>query len=491
MRSINTNRLMLLGAMLGVSGWLWGGTDTHACENSNWWPGFASPPNGKGLNYHAWAMVPYNGTLIIGGLFTRAGNNTNANYIGRWNGLGWTGLQGGMDANVNALLAVGTDLYAGGAFQHAGIQQPVSAAYIARWNGTSWQPVGAGMNDHVLSLALFGSMLVAGGWFTQVEGNPANLIAIWDGSQWSALGGGLAGGDYPRVKAIAEFDGKLYAGGSFTEAGGLPVTNLAQWDGASWSDFGTTITVGQNFWGDPVEVLFTEFNGNLTVGGNFSHINGQYCNGLAEWDGSSWTPLGIGLSADAAVLDATVYHGDLVVFGYLSLPGEIPGEDSRMIARWNGASWGCFGTGLGTYDIWGGSGAAAVYDGDLYAGGNIQSAGGNESRFIARWTDPSTAVSDLHAGESDWAVRVVATPSRGAAEVELTVPEFSNVVVDVLDVGARRLMRMDYGDVAPGVYRKTWDGRDASGEHAAAGVYFLRLSAAAEMKGTAKVVLQR
>ena len=41
-----------------------------------------------------------------------------------------------------------------------------------------------------------GTNLYAGGGFTTAGGVPANYIAKWDGSAWSALGSGMDGDDY-------------------------------------------------------------------------------------------------------------------------------------------------------------------------------------------------------------------------------------------------------------------------------------------------------
>jgi hypothetical protein len=60
-------------------------------------------------------------------------------------------------------------------------------------------------------------------------GVPASNIAKWNGSSWSALGSGIAGGGpYASVSALAISETNLYAGGWFTKAGGKVSPYLAR-----------------------------------------------------------------------------------------------------------------------------------------------------------------------------------------------------------------------------------------------------------------------
>jgi hypothetical protein len=147
--------------------------------------------------------------------------------------------------SVNALAVSGGTLYAGGGFTYAGGS---AANYIAQWNGTSWSALGSGMNSVVRALAVSGGTLYAGGGFTNAGGSAANSIAQWNGSSWSALGSGISGvGDNglgPYVLALAVSGGTLFAGGEFATAGGSAANSIAQWNGSSWSPLGSGISGG-------------------------------------------------------------------------------------------------------------------------------------------------------------------------------------------------------------------------------------------------------
>ncbi len=93
---------------------------------------------------------------------------------------------------------------------------------------------------------------------------PVTNLAVWNGSTWSAVGGGVNGG----VLALAFNGPDLYAGGYFTQAGTTPANSIAQWDGANWSPLGTGVG---GFIAESVAVL----NGDICVAGNFTNADGS------------------------------------------------------------------------------------------------------------------------------------------------------------------------------------------------------------------------
>jgi hypothetical protein len=139
----------------------------------------------------------------------------------------------------------GDALYVGGAFTAAGA---VPANHIARWNGTSWSALGAGVGSsfqRVLALAVHddgsGAALFAGGDFTTAGSVSASRVAKWNGTTWSAVGSPTNGVN-GTVTALASFDdgtgSALYVGGSFTLAGGLSANRIARWKSGNWSALG-------------------------------------------------------------------------------------------------------------------------------------------------------------------------------------------------------------------------------------------------------------
>jgi hypothetical protein len=285
------------------------------------WDGSIWSPLGSGVTgvVHALAVYDDGGgpALHAGGTFTSAGG-VEASRIARWDGSTWSALGGGMNGAVGVLTAYddgsGSALYAGGSFSSAG---GLPASGIAKWDGSTWSALGTGTTHGVAALAVHddgsGPALFVGGAFTHAGGVVASGIAKWDGASWAALGSGL-GGTTPHVYALAVYDDgggpALYAGGWFTSAGGIPLKGIARWDGSSWSALGGG--VGGSI--PHVVALAVHDDGRgpaLYAGGTFTSAGGEAANRIARWDGSGWSALGSGVGGGTSpVVSALIVHDD-------------------------------------------------------------------------------------------------------------------------------------------------------------------------------------
>ena len=304
-----------------------------------------------------------------------------------------------LNPQVNALVVFddgsGPALYVGGSFVHAGA---VPANSIARWDGSGWSALGGGTGfptfDEVRALAVYddggGPSLYVGGFFDAVRQSDGqelsvNNIAKWNGLSWSALGTGIDNGQGGAVDSLAVYDDgsgpALYAGGLFTTAGGISANRIAKWNATSWSALGS----GMN--GDiGTLTVFDDGSGpKLYAGGSFTTAGGVAANRIAKWDGTSWSALASGMNDE---VDALAVYDDgsgpaLYAGGDFTTAG---GISANRIAKWNATSWSALGgmnlrvDSLTVHDD--GSGPA------LYAGGAFTSAGGAASR-IAKWNGTS------------------------------------------------------------------------------------------------------
>ena len=81
-------------------------------------------------------------------------------------------------------------------------------------------------------------------------------------------------------------------------------------------------------------------------------------------------------------------------------------------------------------------------------------------------------------------------PASGATTVSFALPEPARVVLDVLDVGGRRVRRLVDGELAAGAHRATWNARSDESGVVPAGVYFAKL-VAGSTAATKRLVIAR
>lgn len=337
--------------------------------------------------------------MFVGGWFFSAGGLPLHNSA-RWSGSEWTtmGVElPGLDAPGKALAVfddgAGPALFVGGEFSSAG---EVNAAYLARWDG-AWSAVAQVPDDEVKVLLVHddgaGPSLVAAGPFQNAGTTPASRIASWDGASWSPLADGFSGG---QVWALGEYDDgsglALIAGGGFTASGATPLNGIAAWDGTTWTGLGDGLT------GGAVRAVAEFDDGSgpaLYAGGVFTQAGGLPAAHIARWDGTNWEAVGGGMDD---VVKALHVHDDgsgpkLYAGGIFDTAGGVP---ARGLAAWDGSAWSAVGQGLAVYvnDL------ATFDDGtrtQLYAGGT-------GTPHIQRWD--GSAWSGI--GAVNWTVRALA-----------------------------------------------------------------------------------
>jgi trimeric autotransporter adhesin len=332
--------------------------------------------------------------LHAGGSFSRIGPSgaVNASCVASWNGATWSALGSGCDDRIWTLAShddgSGPALYAGGDFLVAG---GTAAPHVARWDGTSWSALaGDDFGKSVRALSSFddgnGPRLFAGGEFQRAGPTGANYVAAWDGAQWSTLGGGL--GAYDAVRCVASCDlgsgEELYVGGDFNSIGERRVLRIARWTGSDWAALGAGIADGT------VEAILAHDDGqgrHLFAAGVFHEAGGAQVNDIARWDGAQWSGLpGLGSHTlyaleefDDGTGTALYAAGDIYSAG---------GVTTHGIGRWDGSGWSPVGSGLSSV-----AEALEVFDDGsgpkLYAGGFFQSAGSTVVNRIACWDGTS------------------------------------------------------------------------------------------------------
>lgn len=319
-------------------------------------------------------LALHNGGLTVGGTFSAWGGVGTAG-VARWNGSEWESLGGGISGQVLALTVYNGDLIAGGSFITGGA---VGIDSVARWNGVAWQSLGSGMGytPRVRSLAVYENELIVGNRMYRSGDDVVAEILAWNGEAWRPLGGGMTGsaaGPYPEIYTLTAYQGELIAGGYFTTAGGVTANGVASWNGTRWQPLGNGIY--GTVW------ALTVYNGELIAGGSFPSVDGVTVSHIARWNGSVWRPLGSGMSNEdyypVSVRAMAVYNGELFAGGRFLTAG---GVTCNNIARWNGSAWQPLGSGTEGIVL-----SLTVYNGELVAGGGFTTAGGVSVNRIARW----------------------------------------------------------------------------------------------------------
>jgi len=229
-----------------------------------------------------------------------------------------------------------------------------------------------------------------------------NNIAMWDGSAWQDVGGGVTGGlffeDSVTIHVIPEYinaiaidsNDNVYVGGRFIEAGGSTAYNIAVWDGNNWQALS---------W---IEI-FHEIR-NIDIDSD-DHVYASGYDFSKVWDGSSWSSLPCG-----GETGLTIDQSDTVYFVDYQLP---------QFSIWDGSTCTAYSPFSGASD-----GAPITYlddlsidpNGDVFVVGNFTHANGVEVNNIAAYLGSNTwdaLGTGLSHTSGDYSADAVASSSSG------------------------------------------------------------------------------
>jgi len=205
--------------------------------------------------------------------------------------------------------------------------------------------------------------------------------------QWSDAF--TAGGPNGLVRAVTVFDDgsgpALFVGGMFTQVADVNTNGIAKWDGSSWSAVGSGLGGSTDLFVAALTVHDDGTGPALYAGGLFETMDGVAANRVARWDGTTWTPLGSGIGggswkhllAMASFDDGT--GPALYVGGSFTQAG---GVSISNFARWQNDAWSTVAEGPNIYVR-----ALEVFDDGngpaLYVGGD--GPGSDGTNGVVRW----------------------------------------------------------------------------------------------------------
>src|SRR5437879_5863077 len=226
----------------------------------------------------------------------------------------------------------------------------------------------------------------------RTEFNNLDGPGIIGAPNWSDVGGaGVAGSGPPGVNAVAVYNDELYIGGQFTSVNGLAACqNLCRWNATNgWRAVGT-YTTGITAGG--VNSLAV-YNGQLYVGGFYQNAAGiALCDRLCRWNSttSTWSSIGGAQfnGNSSAVRALAVYNGELYAGGDFTKIGTNTAMANFAKFKDSTSTWSAVGSPALNGTVY----ALAVYKGELYVGGAFTTTGGAVADRIMKWNGSAYSI---------------------------------------------------------------------------------------------------
>lgn len=281
-----TNNNIYVGGTFSTAGGI-SAPDIAQWDGTNWYA--LGNPGGEVFGI---AVQP-SGVYAVGAPYSSATGNFGSPFFEVWNGTSWTSVlvvppapENGYCAvpfntptlGMDAIACMGTNIFVGGSFSIGTFDPPQGSQGILRYDGTYCYSVGTGFNSNVVALAVINTNLYAAGNFTNADGYAANQIAMWNGLNWTNVGGGVVGSG--TVFSLGTMGNYLFAGGSFTNMGGVAASGIAEWDGTNWYALGSGVVYS----GKGTVDAITSIGPDLYVGGTFRFAGGKSSYYFGHWN---------------------------------------------------------------------------------------------------------------------------------------------------------------------------------------------------------------
>jgi len=386
----------------------------------------------------------------------------------------------GPDSPATANDPLSTQMIAAGGFYLGRDPIPFPAA---RWDGSEWNPLGGrSARGGALGIAradpdgvgpIPPTVIMSGTFQLPGSSAPVPLVRLIN-EQWQVMPGIAPGVPSSTTLPITmllkalDSDGpgplppQIYASGLVSFGVNPYRYALARWTGDQWDYFPGLFDSAPLC----MEVHDEDGDGPLPPSifvGGMNAIDGVAMNGIARWDGQTWTPLVSALTGTrgfgAPNLPATALcsfdpDGPGPIRARLYAAGDfwsVDGVMLRRVAYWDGSRWNPMGDGFlisGSQDIK--SMVSMDADGDgpepamIYVGGLLKSSGGQIMKTAARFDGVSwQALGTGTLGRPD---QIVAVPRNGQGTPTPSLWIFGSTAIDGLEVSQRALL---WGAPAP------------------------------------------
>jgi hypothetical protein len=294
-------------------------------------------------NGSGYSLINFKNNLIITGHFDSTKFNIQnpppslwTRNVAQWNGNEWSGLGRGVKSafEVFATGIYKENLYVGGDRIDSAGEVKITNN-VAMWNGKEWSAVGAGSKDIgiVYSFCEYKGELYIGGKLG---------LNKWDGVNWTNISISTTTN---AIYSMKVYNDELYVAGTFTTLAGADFQNIAKYNGTVWSAVGggliSNMKVGTTVINTAKVTSMGVFKGELYLAGAIDTAGNLDVNGMVRWNGTAWSDVSGG--ANSTVM-AFVPHGSLLyISGYFWKVGTANLSSNRA-ATWNGTEWGALGS---------------------------------------------------------------------------------------------------------------------------------------------------
>jgi len=333
------------------------------------------------------------GLLYAGGWFTEAGGEP-ADGIATYDGTSWTPLLSGPGFAIDSLATNGTEVFAGGEYYDFG-DGDSSFGGVAVWDGTDWTDITGDIEtgNWISALTIAGGELYAFGWNYVDPANPGTRVCLalkftgtYDSPEWTSIGNVTAPDCMINDATVVDApDDDIYIVGDFADINGDPYNGIARYItlNGQWEPLGDGLDFGDGA-GSPYAISRgpgDDAHWSMVVAGDFGDGTDSFP--FAEWDGT-WTPMGGFDGSDGVVGTSLALDGStLYLGGYFET---IDGATFNGIARWDGTTYSPLGAGVryadGTYAE---ADTIAPYGDSVLVSGDFEKAGTVSTLEVARY----------------------------------------------------------------------------------------------------------
>lgn len=396
-------------------------------------PSFNLPTGVDGVSFRAISLQP-DGSIFIGGNFTRAGSSTrssvaNLNADGSVNP-NFAAIVGAA-AQVNAVRVLADDrVLVGGNFRgvNESFRAGIARLYADGTTDTAFNAgaaIDVGSSGSVLAITVQpdGRILVSGGGTNNSGFRRLNADGSLDPTFNATVNLGINA-------IIVQSDGRILIGGLFNNVNGVSnVNRIARLNADGTTD--TTFNIGTAFGGSgSVEDIALQPNGQIIIGGNFTVYNGTTVNRIARLnaDGTLDTTFtangGTSFNSSVEALELQT-DGRILAGGFFT---NFNGANINFIARLNAD-----GTRDASFNVGTGFGGtvnnfALQTDGRIVCVGNFQTFNGITRRHLARLnTDGSLDASFRSGVEVNNILQTVALQADGRIIIGGALQNYDNI----------------------------------------------------------------